>query len=251
MLAELNQEKSKFVRVTTHELRAPAQGIESLLTALANGYAGPLTEAQRELIDRARRRNDLLRDLVDDLLDLAAGKANLREAEQRPVDVGSLTAEVCSRFDARAREKGLELSVLVPPRPLQVWSDPADIDRVVTNLVSNALKYTTRGGVTVELSESHGSARLSIRDTGIGIAPAALGHIFEEFYRASNARAASEAGTGLGLAIVKDLVTRYAGTIAVQSTEGEGTTFVVSLPLMGAGAAEAVPAAPVAAGARS
>ena len=238
MLADLNQEKSKFVRVTTHELRAPAQGTESLLSALAKGYAGPLTDAQQELVTRARRRLSLLQNLVDDLLDLASGKANLREAEQRPVEVGALTTEVCARFEASAREKGLRLSVRVPPRPLPVWSDPADIDRIVTNLVSNAVKYTRTGSVTVELSATGGSACLVVTDTGMGIARDALGHIFEEFYRAGNARAASEAGTGLGLAIVKDLVNRYEGTIAVQSVEGQGSTFTVTLPLMGEAAAQ-------------
>jgi signal transduction histidine kinase len=248
MLADLNQEKSKFVRVTTHELRAPAQGTESLLSALAKGYAGPLTEAQQELVTRARRRLTLLQNLVDDLLDLAAGKANLREGEQRPVEIGALAAEVCARFEAGAREKGLRLSVRGPGRPLQVWSDPADIERIVNNLVSNAVKYTLGGSVTVELSAEGGSARLVVSDTGIGIAPDAIGHIFDEFYRANNARAGVEAGTGLGLAIVKDLVNRYAGTISVQSVEGQGTTFTVCLPLMGEAAAQAAAGAVLAAG---
>jgi len=233
MLADLNQEKSKFVRVTTHELRAPAQGTESLLSALAKGYAGPLTDPQQELVTRARRRLALLQNLVDDLLDLASGKANLREGEQRPVEIGALTAEVCARFESGAREKGLHLSVRVPPRPLQVWSDPADIDRIVTNLVSNAVKYTARGSVTVELTAAAGSARLVVADTGMGIPSEAIEHIFDEFYRAGNAREASEAGTGLGLAIVKDLVNRYDGTISVESAVGEGTTFTLTLPLMG------------------
>ena len=241
MLGDLNQEKSKFVRVTTHELRAPAQGTESLLSALAKGYAGPLTEAQQELVTRARRRLMLLQNLVDDLLDLASGKANLRQGEQRPVEIGALTTEVCTRFDAGARDKGLRLSVRMPTRPLQVWSDPGDIERIVTNLVSNAVKYTTSGSVTVELSAAGGSARLTVSDTGIGIAPEALGHIFEEFYRASNARSATEGGTGLGLAIVKDLVDRYEGSISVQSVEGQGTTFTVALPLIGEAATQVAP----------
>jgi len=237
MLADLNQEKSKFVRVTTHELRAPAQGTESLLSALAKGYAGPLTDPQQELVTRARRRLALLQNLVDDLLDLASGKANLREGEQRPVEIGALTAEVCARFESGAREKGLHLSVRVPPRPLQVWSDPADIDRIVTNLVSNAVKYTARGSVTVELTAAAGSARLVVSDTGMGIPSEAIERIFDEFYRAGNAREASESGTGLGLAIVKDLVNRYEGTISLQSVVGEGTTFTLTLPLMGPSAA--------------
>ncbi|HSK10461.1 MAG TPA: GAF domain-containing sensor histidine kinase [Vicinamibacterales bacterium] len=241
MLGDLNQEKSRFARVTTHELRAPAQVTESLLTALADGYAGPLSDPQRELVDRARRRLHSLQSLVDDLLGLAAGKANLREGEQRPVALNALAADVCARFEAGAREKGLALSLRVPSQALFVWSDPADIDRLVTNLLSNAVKYTNSGSVAVELTAEGGDARLVVRDTGIGIPPGALSHVFDEFYRANNARAVSEAGTGLGLAIVKDLVKRYEGNITVQSREGEGTTFLVTLPLMASAAAPVTP----------
>jgi signal transduction histidine kinase len=240
LMSELNQEKSKFARITTHELRAPAQVTQSLLTALADGYAGALTDAQADLVARARRRLQLLQVLVDDLLDLAAGKSDFRGAERRPVGLAATVADVAGRFEARAKEKGLTLTVQVPDAPLNVFSDPADIDRLLTNLVSNAVKYTPAGSVTVRLTEEGGYARLVVSDTGIGIAADALGRVFEEFYRAKNAKAVEEAGTGLGLAIVKDLVDRYSGRIEVSSTEGQGTTFSVALPLMQAPAAQAV-----------
>jgi signal transduction histidine kinase len=232
LLSELNQEKSKFARITTHELRAPAQVTQSLLTALSDGYAGPLTDSQADLVGRARRRVQLLQTLVDDLLDLAAGKSDFRHADRRAVPLSSMTAEVASRFEARAKEKGLALDIEVPEAPLPIFSDPADLDRILTNLVGNAVKYTLSGGVHVRLTEEAGWARLVVSDTGIGIAADALGHIFEEFYRAKNAKALEEAGTGLGLAIVKDLVDRYGGRIEVTSTEGQGTTFSVALPVM-------------------
>ncbi len=232
MLADLNQQKSKFVRVTTHELRAPAQVTESLLTALATGYAGQLTEGQSELVNRALRRLRLLQGLVDDLLDLAAGKVNLRDAERRAVTLQPIVVDVCGRFESRAREKGLALEVDVPPAPLQIWCDPADLDRILTNLVSNGVKYTTAGRVSVRLGAQAGKAELVVVDTGIGIAAAALPHVFEEFYRAPNAKAVEEAGTGLGLAIVKDLVERYGGQLQVDSREGKGTTFTIRLPLI-------------------
>ena len=232
LLAQLNQEKSKFARITTHELRAPAQVTQSLLTALADGYAGPLTTAQADLVSRARRRLERLQALVDDLLDLAAGKADVRHAERRPVSLSAMTAEVAARFEARAREKGLRLTIEVSRVPLNVFSEPADLDRILTNLVGNAVKYTPGGSVTVRLSEEAGFGQLQVTDTGIGIAADALPHVFEEFYRAKNAKAVEEAGTGLGLAIVKDLVERYGGRIEVRSTEGQGTTFTVLLPLM-------------------
>ena len=239
MLSDLNREKSKFVRVTTHELRAPAQVTESLLTALATGYAGDLNERQADLVNRALRRLRLLQSLVDDLLDLAAGKVNLRAAERRSVPLQPILTEVCGRFDARAREKGLALTVNVPSDTLWVWCDPADLDRILTNLVSNGVKYTKAGSVSVRLTAAAGKAVLVVSDTGIGIAPESLPHVFEEFYRAANAKAVEEAGTGLGLAIVKDLVERYSGQLAVESQEGQGTTFTISLPLVRVPSAQA------------
>jgi signal transduction histidine kinase len=231
LLTELNQEKSKFARITTHELRAPAQVTQSLLTALSDGYAGPLLPEQADLVARARRRLQMLQALVDDLLDLAAGKSNFRSGERRVVPMAAITSEVAGRFEARAKEKGIALSVDVPPSPVPVFSDPADLDRLLMNLVSNAVKYTPAGCVSVRLTEEGGFARLVVADTGIGIAPDALDHVFDEFYRARNAKAVEEAGTGLGLAIVKDLVNRYGGRIEVVSTEGKGTTVSVALSL--------------------
>jgi signal transduction histidine kinase len=240
LLEDLNRQKSKFARITTHELRAPAQVTESLLTALADGYAGVLNPQQADLVARAIRRVQLLQGLVNDLLDLAAGKADFRNAERRRVSLAASVVDVCGRFDPRAREKGIELQLDGPPAGLEVWGDPGDIDRILNNLVSNAVKYTPKGRVTVRLTEDHGTAVLTVSDTGIGIAPEALTHVFEEFFRAANAKQVEEAGTGLGLAIVKDLVERYAGQITVTSREGEGTTFTVRLPLVPAAVAHAV-----------
>jgi signal transduction histidine kinase len=114
-----------------------------------------------------------------------------------------------------------------------VSCDPADAERLVVNLLSNAVKYTKQGGVTVSLGRDGDRVRLDVADTGIGIPQDALPHLFQEFYRASNAKAVEESGTGLGLSIVKLLVERYGGQIAVASQEGKGTTFTVSLPGVG------------------
>jgi len=112
-----------------------------------------------------------------------------------------------------------------------VWGDRGDVDRVLTNLVGNALKYTRRGEVRLRLEREDDHARIVVADTGIGIPDEAQPHLFEEFYRASNAKALEEEGTGLGLAIVRDLVNRLDGRITVESVEKEGTTFAVTLPL--------------------
>jgi signal transduction histidine kinase len=234
MLAELDRQKTQFVRVATHELRAPVNVTESLLTALVEGYAGQLAPEHADVIRRALKRVQALQSLVNDLLDLASGRADVKRVERRSVPLGAMLAEVCDRLQARAQAKNVELTLVAPSEPLEVWADPVEIERLANNLVCNAVKYTPAGRVTVTLAREGERARLAVADTGIGIPAESLPHLFEEFYRAKNAKAFAETGTGLGLAIVKDLVDRYGGKIAVESEVGRGTTFTVTLPLAAA-----------------
>jgi len=230
LLADLDRDKSKFLRITTHELRAPVRVTESLLMTLGDGFVGTLTPEQTEVLSRAQRRLASLHELIDDLLDLAAGKADMGQVQPKTVDLRTVAGEVVDRLKAVAEGKGLSLHYEQPAERLDVYCDPADLDRIVVNLVGNAVKYTSRGHVRVALAMSDGRVRLEVADTGIGIPREALPHLFNEFYRAANAKAAGESGTGLGLAIAKLLVERYGGEIGVASREGEGTTMTVTLP---------------------
>jgi signal transduction histidine kinase len=231
MLEELDREKSRFVRIATHELRSPISVTESLLTALAGGYVGDLLPAHLEVIERALKRVQALQSLVNDLLDLASGKVETRASERRRVALNAVVEDVCDRLQARAAAKAISLTSEASPDDVEILVDPVDIDRLVTNLVGNAVKYTPAGSVRVTLSREADRVKLVVADTGIGIPEESLPKLFQEFYRAKNAKALDEAGTGLGLAIVKDLVDRYAGRIGVESREGEGTTFTVTLPV--------------------
>ena len=230
LLADLDRDKSKFLRITTHELRSPVRVTESLLMTLGDGFVGTLTPEQTEVLQRAQRRLASLHELIDDLLDLAAGKADMGQVAPARVDLRTVVTDVVDRLRPVAAGKGLALEYDPPGTPLEVYCDPADLDRIVVNLVGNAVKYTARGHVRVSLAAADGRVRFEVADSGIGIPREALPHLFAEFYRASNAKAAGETGTGLGLAIVKLLVTRYGGEISVASQEGEGTTMTVLLP---------------------
>ena len=232
MLEDLDKNKSQFVRIVTHELRSPVQVSSSLLNVLNAGYVGELTDKQADLVARARRRIGYLQTLIDDLLDLAAGKADvLATTERSMVSLSEVLQEVTSRYKAMAEDKGLILHLTCPEEPLNVWGDKSELDRMVNNLVSNAVKYTQEGQVRVQAERSSGFAHIVVSDTGIGIPEDALPNLFQEFFRAKNAKTATESGTGLGLSIVKDLVERYGGEIAVVSSEGQGTMFTVNLPL--------------------
>jgi signal transduction histidine kinase len=217
--------------VMTHELRSPVKVTSSLLNVLRRGYVGELNDRQADLVDRACKRIQVLETLIDDLLDLAAGKANGPAAgAPGPVSLDEVLHEVCVRYEPLAGEKGLSVKYACLDDELMVCADRAELDRIFNNLVSNAVKYTETGGVEVRAERVDGWVRISIADTGIGIPADAVPLLFQEFFRASNAKASRESGTGLGLAIVKDLVERYGGQIEVDSVEGMGTTFVVWLP---------------------
>ena len=231
----LENTKSTFIRTFTHELRSPVGVIRSLLRNITDGYTGEITAQQRDLLERAIRRCDFLQELIDDLLDLAAGKIQDTSTEVlEPVSLNAILEKVVKRFEIPAKEKGLTLE----------WQNSADssetlvmatvegLDRVFNNLISNAVKYTLVGGkTTVMLSQGEDEASVTVADTGIGIPNDAIEHLFTEFYRAPNAKQIESKGTGLGLSIVKDTVTRFGGRISVQSEVGNGTSFTVSFPL--------------------
>ncbi len=234
-LGRLEELKSRFVLTVTHELRSPVGVIRSLLQTLRDGYAGELGAGQRDLLGRAIHRADFLQALITDLLDLAAGKKefSLRTEGPVPVRLDGIVRQVVERFEAPARERGIGLDFRQRQGEAATIVATTDaLDRILNNLVSNAVKYTPAGGrVTVSLDVEGGTVRLEVADTGIGIPEDSLKHLYEEFYRAPNARAEVKEGTGLGLSIARDLVIRYGGQIAVQSQIGQGTTFVLTFPL--------------------
>jgi signal transduction histidine kinase len=234
-LGQLDQQKSKFVLTVTHELRSPVSVIRSLLRTMTAGYTGSLSEEQRDMVTRALRRADFLQTLIDDLLDLAAGKSDLDLPEERVhVALDRAIERAIKQFEVSAQEKQVQLEFRCEesPQPFVVAASNEGIDRMIGNLVSNAIKYTPTGGqVRVDLKRVGGDAMIKVCDTGIGIPEESLPHLFEEFYRAPNAKAMQREGTGLGLAITRDLATRYGGRITVESKLGEGTAFTVFLPL--------------------
>jgi signal transduction histidine kinase len=172
--------------------------------------------------------------LIDDLLDLAAGKSDSLTREMRvAVPLEKIIERVTKRLQVDAEEKEIELTCLAvshePSAAILATED--GLERILGNLISNAIKYTPRGGrVFVALNSSDSHARIYVSDSGIGIPEESFPHLFDEFYRAPNAKALAQQGTGLGLAITKDIVTRYGGQIAVQSQVGAGTTFTVTFP---------------------
>jgi signal transduction histidine kinase len=230
----LEEAKRKFILMITHDLRSPVGVIRSLLRTLSGGYAGELSTLQLDMTNRALRRANFLQTLIDDLLDLAAQKTGLRlQKDREMVNLSDVLENLIERYTVPAEEKHIQLFYHQNgTQPLMVKATTADLDRAITNIISNAIKYTPDGGdINIRLQQNAANAELTIKDSGIGIPEDALPHLFEEFYRAPNARAQIKEGTGLGLIISKDIITGYGGTIRVSSRENSGTTFTIILPL--------------------
>jgi signal transduction histidine kinase len=233
-LKKLDVDKSQFVRSVTHELRSPVTGAQSLLRGVLKGYAGHLEDRQREIMGRLNRRLDRLEALINDLLDLAAGRSDLRVEECRPLPLMATLDQVVKSVEPQAREKEIGLVLERPAGSPRVMATEEGLDRILVNLVGNAVKYTPEGGtVTVSVREYDRQVSITVKDTGIGIPTESLARLFHEFYRAPNAKA-FETGTGLGLVIVKELVESFNGRISVESEEGKGSTFIVHLPAVAA-----------------
>ena len=229
-LEQVEARQTQFIHVTTHELRSPIAVSQTLVRNVVKGYAGAMTEKQQFVFGRISAQLDMLETLVNDLLDLAASRAR-STASEGPVALNGPVGRAVLLLQPRAEEKGVAVEYHACRDEIVVQATEDGLDRILVNLVGNAVKYTPPGGRTsVGLCQTGDEVFVTVADTGIGIPAEALPHLFEEFYRAPNARSANITGTGLGLAIVKELVERYGGTISVESTVGQGTTFTVIFP---------------------
>jgi signal transduction histidine kinase len=229
----LMQERAEFTLEVAHNLRAPLAAGLSIVDLLREGYVGELTDSQRQHLDRLDQRLRGLNEMVGKLLAIARTRDRSREIEDVLVDLRKLARHTRETFRGVAKDRGLELRVTVEEDLPPVASGVGLLEQLMENLVSNAVKYTPEGGeVSVRFeSDGPGLVRISVEDSGIGIPVAEQDRLFQEFYRASNARELTREGTGLGLVLVKQTVDRHNGSLELESGEGEGTRFVVRLPV--------------------
>ncbi|WP_225413562.1 ATP-binding protein [Stigmatella hybrida] len=230
-LQTLDEAKTAFFSNISHELRTPLTlMLGPLEDALADGEEA-LPPRHRDRLSLVHRSGGRLLKLVNTLLDFSRLEAGRAKAVYQATDLPHFTAELVSHFESAIRRAGLKLSLALPALPGPVWVDREAWEKVVFNLLSNALKYTFEGGITVSLRAEGADAVLAVRDTGTGIAEEALPHVFERFHRVEGARARSHEGSGIGLALVQELVKLHGGHIAVHSVLGQGSTFTVRVPL--------------------
>ena len=229
---ELDEMKTSFVNLVSHELRSPLGAVKLQLSVINDGVAGELNEKQQHLISRAQLKLEGLLELVNDLLDVAKMEAGQRHLEQTPLHLEEVLAEVVELLKARAEHQKISLVLSMPPDLPAICADRRGMEEIFTNLVSNAINYSPDGG-EVKISAQPRGQYLEVRvsDHGVGIAPEDIEKIFTKFYRAKDPKTRHIVGTGLGLAIVQAMVEAHHGNIEVESQVGAGTTFKILLPI--------------------
>ena len=228
-LAELDRAKTTFFANVSHEFRTPLTLIMGPVEEL-RARLDPADKAAAQELDVIYRNGLRLGKLVNTLLDFSRIKAGRMQASFEPLDLGAFTTELASVFQSAIERAGMRYEVDCPSLSAPVYIDREMWEKVVFNLLSNALKFTFGGTVSVSLREQNGQAALRVADTGVGIAAAEIPRLFDRFHRIENAPSRSNEGSGIGLALVRELVGLHGGTITAESTENVGTTFTVRLP---------------------
>jgi signal transduction histidine kinase len=233
-LQEANRLKSEFLATVSHELRTPLNVIMGYASMMGDGGVGPVTDEQRELLNAVHRYSSLQLDLITNVLDfsrIASGKVSLR-IEQ--FTLNTVLRDLQQLNTPRLAERDIDLVLDVAPGSPTMETDRVKVQEIIHNLIDNAVKFTEHGSITVRTFAGlmRGHVVIEVTDTGVGIPPEELPHVFEEFRQVGESSTRRTGGVGLGLSIVKGLVGVLGGRIGVQSKLGEGSTFRIELPIV-------------------
>lgn len=234
-LKELDQLKSEFVSLATHQIRAPITAIEGYASLLIEGDYGEVPAGLREPIDTIFQSSKFLAAIVEDFLNVSRIEQGKMKYDFAVFDWCALVNEVVTEMKPSIERKGLLVSVAACPEPVNVKGDRGKIKQVVGNLLDNAAKYTPKGSISLSLNldKPTGKVTLAIKDSGVGIRPETMPHLFQKFSRAGDASKVNILGTGLGLYVVSEMVKAHNGRVWAESEgEGKGATFFVELALV-------------------
>ena len=242
LLAELQQsvrDRDQFLAMLGHELRNPLAAIVTASDLIDRKAQGAMEPERRVLARQARN----LSRLVDDLLDVARVTRGKIVLHEEPLDFRELVGRVCDGFRERARQQGLELAAHLPSAPVRVSGDQLRLEQVLTNLLTNAVKYSNSGTrIDVMLACEGGAAVLRVKDQGVGISPSLLPRVFDLFTQAPGALDRAQGGMGIGLTLVRSLVALHRGSVEAHSEgTGKGSEFVVRLPVCKGEEPQAIP----------
>jgi signal transduction histidine kinase len=225
-----NQARTTFLGTISHEFRTPLTAVQGFTDLLLEDPAEPLNEAQRHRVERIRAASDHLLTLIDEILSFSQQQSGRSELRMREVDLTALVQEVASIVEPLAAESGLNLTLRIPQEPIPFVTDVGKLRQIILNLGSNAVNFTREGEIRMELEVADGAVVLHVGDTGIGIAPEDVEHVFAPFWQVDQSDA-RQGGTGLGLAVTRQLAALLGGAVSVKDADGGGSVFTVQLPL--------------------
>ena len=230
-LFKLDNLKSEFVSVVSHELRTPLSIIKEGVSLVLDGVIGEISPTQNKVLATSRNNIDRLSRIINSLLDISKIESGKVELKKKAVDLKVLIKNVVVLFETKARERGLEIKVSLPPEEkLNLCLDEDRIIQVFTNLIGNSLKFTERGYIGISVVDKGSEFEFTVSDTGIGISAEDLPKVFRKFMQFGRVAGNGEKGTGLGLSIAKGLIELHDGRIWVESEPGKGSKFIFTLP---------------------
>ncbi len=229
---ELNRAKSEFVSLTSHQLKTPLTIIKWYIEMLGAGYAGNSAKKQKEYLEKIYNNTQRMVELIDAFLNVSRLELGVFSIKNEPLNLKNKMESILRDFAPKLKEKKLKLSQAYTKSNFAFSADAKMIQIIFENLISNAVKYTSRGGtIRVKMQKKGNEISIGVEDTGIGIPTEQQSKIFTKFFRADNASSYKADGTGLGLYIVKTMVEKIGGKIWFKSTENKGTIFYVAIPL--------------------
>lgn len=231
-LKRLDNSKSEFISIASHQLRTPLTAIKGFLSLILEGSYGKITPQIEDVINKVYSANSHLVELVENLLNISRIDSGRIQYQFEPTDIADIIRELADSMAVIAKGRGLDISFTCPETPIEPFlMDAQKIREVLSNLIDNAIKYTREGGISVVLERSGDIVRIVVSDTGVGIAPEDLHQLFQKFRRGVGAGKVNVSGTGLGLYVGKSFVDAHGGTISVESEGvGKGSRFIVELP---------------------
>ncbi len=232
---KLDKLKDDFINTVSHELRTPLSITKEAISLVLEKVQGEINDQQTEILTIAKNNIERLARIINGLLDISKIESGKVEVRKEDINLQSLAREVAQSFEGKARERGLEIRLSLPEGPIMAYADEDKLAQIFTNLIDNSVKFTPSGTIEIRAEEKTGHIECAVRDSGIGIASADLPKIFDRFTQFGRKDGPGEKGTGLGLSIVKGLVEVHGGDIRVESTVGQGTEVIFTLPRLSFG----------------
>ncbi|MDY6854539.1 MAG: response regulator [Thermodesulfobacteriota bacterium] len=229
---ELNQMKSDFLSLVSHELRAPVSAIQQQLSVIQEGMTGSITVKQKNMLTRAKERTKGILELINDLLNVSKIDSGIVVQHKELIELEDVLERACQIMEPEAETRGINLKIEISESPPLIKADKGNMEELFINLINNAIKYNIRGGsVTIRVLPQGEYIRVDVSDTGIGIPEKDIPKIFDRFYRVKDNQTRMIVGTGLGLPIAKGIIEAHHGSIQISSKEGTETTVTVFLPI--------------------